>query len=145
MPKPAGPSRRIASVDRHTNLITDTARWQDEVLTVTTDSAGTARLFELPLNDLDQCMLGLRFKMSSVEVNAGVIPEMWVGVQGFGEAFSKGMNFRLRGTNDWTSCELPFYLQSGQKAQLLKMNLVFEGAGTVQLREIELHSTPLEK
>ncbi len=143
-PKPAGPPKRIATIDAHTNLISESAAWEDGNLRVTASSAETVRLFELPLNNLDQCMLGLRFRMSSTDVIGGVVPEIWVGVEGFGEAFSKGLNFRLQGTNDWTSCELPFYLRGGQKAQHLKMNLVFEGAGTVNLREIELHSTPLE-
>ena len=59
-------------------------------------------------------MLGLRFQMNSSGVEVGAYPEMWVAVEGFGEAFSKGLNFRLKGSNDWTSCELPFYLRAGQ-------------------------------
>ena len=50
----------------------------------------------------------------------------------------------MRGTNDWVSLEIPFYLKAGQSPDLLKLNLVFEGAGAVRMKEIEILATPLE-
>jgi len=143
MPKPTGPAQRIATIDSSAKLISDKASWEDGVLKVNGSSEETVRLVELPVADLEQCMLGLRFQISSANVETGVYPEIWVNVDGFGEAFSKGLNFRLKGSNDWSSCELPFYLKKGQRAKLVKLNVVFEGPGTVSLNHIELYSTPL--
>ena len=145
MPKPAGPPQRIAAIDSAASLISEQAAWDGDVLVVNSAASDTVRLIEFPLSGAEQCMLGLRFQMSSRDVDVGAYPEMWVAVEGFGEAFSKGLNFRLKGTNDWTSCELPFYLRAGQRANLLKLNLVFEGPGAVSLKNLELYSTPLDK
>ncbi len=143
-PKPAGPPKQIASVNAGTPLISDNATWVDHAVVVNVTAKDTVRILELSLKNVEQCLLGLKFQMSSSDVEVGAYPEMWVKVGGVGEAFSKGLNFRLKGTNDWTTCELPFYLKKGQPATLLKLNVVFEGAGSILLKDIELHSTPLE-
>lgn len=44
----------------------------------------------------------------------------------------------------WSHCELPFYLNAGQRADLLKFNLVFSGPGTAGVKSIELYSTPIK-
>ncbi len=44
---------------------------------------------------------------------------------------------------DWSSHEVPFYLKKGQRPDLIKLNVVFEGGGTVWIRALELLQTPL--
>ena len=73
-----------------------------------------------------------------------IYPELWCRIPGMGEFFSKGLHQKVRGTNDWVSLEIPFYLKAGQSPDLLKLNLVFEGAGAVRMKEIEILATPLE-
>lgn len=143
MPKPAGPPKLIATIAPQSSLISENATWVDHAIAVTGTAKDTVRVLELPLKNVEQCMLGLRFSMSSSDVKVGAYPEMWVKVEGFGEAFSKGLNFRMKGTNDWSTCELPFYLRQGQSATLFKLNVFFQGAGTVLIKDIELYSTPL--
>ena len=70
--------------------------------------------------------------------------EMWCRFPGGGEFFSKGFDNALKGTNDWTSCEIPFYLKKGQKPDLLKLNLVVEGEGSVLLRNLKVFYTPMQ-
>ena len=61
-----------------------------------------------------------------------------------GEFFSKGLHHSVKGMTDWASYETPFYLMKGQRPDLIKLNLVFEGAGTVWIKDVELLQTPLE-
>jgi hypothetical protein len=46
----------------------------------------------------------------------------------------------VSGRVEWAELEIPFYLESGQRADLLHLNLVFEGAGTVRIRDIRVSS-----
>jgi hypothetical protein len=69
--------------------------------------------------------------------------EMWCRLPGHGEFFSKGLNQAVRGTTDWASYEIPFYLKKGQKPDLIKLNLIVEGRGKIWLRDVQLFKTPM--
>ena len=99
---------------------------------------------EAPIADRDQCMITYRFQIRTDSLKSSVYPEMWCRLPGRGEFFSKGLHQKVRGTNDWLSLEVPFYLKQGQVPDLLKLNLAFEGPGVVRLKDIEILVTPLE-
>ncbi|WPL12253.1 hypothetical protein Thiosp_02015 [Thiorhodovibrio litoralis] len=50
----------------------------------------------------------------------------------------------MKGTNDWASYEVPFYLKSGQTPDLVKLNLTVEGSGKIWLKNVELSYTPIK-
>jgi len=49
----------------------------------------------------------------------------------------------LSGTVNWARCKIPFYLKRGQKPDLIKLNVVVEGQGTMWLRDVKLLKTSL--
>lgn len=124
--------------------ISQTAKWVGSELEVTADAAGVQRLFEVPLEGIEQSMITYRFRIQTGASTSSVYPEMWCRVSGFGEAFSRGLDQKVRGANNWVSLQIPFYLEKGQHADLVKLNLVFEGPGTARLTDIEVLATPLE-
>ena len=70
---------------------------------------------------------------------------MWVRIPRKGKYFARGLDGKVRGTNDWTLVEIPFYLETGQQqADMLSLNLILDGPGTVRLRDIEVLSTPIK-
>lgn len=101
------------------------------------------RLFEIAGLDVEQCLLTYRAAMRSEGLEGRAFLEMWVRITGKGEFFSKGFNQSIRGTTDWASYEIPFRLKKGQHADLVKLNLVMEGKGTVWLKDVELLKTLL--
>lgn len=103
----------------------------------------TVRLFELTVPDVDQCRLTYRAKLMSQGLTGRAYLEMWCRLPGRGEFFSRGLDQTVSGTVDWSSYETPFYLKKGQRADLLKLNLVIEGAGRVGIRDVEVIRTPL--
>jgi hypothetical protein len=141
--QPTGPPRKLGEISRNDVPLSSRARWTGNDLEVTVDAAETVRLFDVPLAQEEQCRLELRFEMANGEVKEGVYAELWVRVPGRGEFFSKGLKQMRRGATYWSSCALPFVLRSGQRADLLKFNLVFKSRGSASLRRIELYSTPL--
>ena len=103
----------------------------------------TVRLFEVELTDIDNCMLTYRARLKSEDVLGRAFLEMWCRIPGRGEFFSKGFHNALKGTNDWASYEVPFYLKRGQQPDLVKLNLTVEGRAKVWLKDIELWHTGL--
>jgi hypothetical protein len=64
--------------------------------------------------------------------------EMWCRFPGQGEFFSRALNQTYSGSNEWSSTETPFILQQGQKPDLVRLNVVVEGTGTVWIDDIRL-------
>ncbi|MGH7139376.1 MAG: hypothetical protein ACREHD_26830 [Pirellulales bacterium] len=143
-PPPAGPPKLVYGIGINDDPISQNAKWVGDELEVRADQAGVQRLFEAPLERLDQSMLTYRFRIKTEDPTPSVYAEMWCRVEGFGEAFSRGLDQKVSGANNWVSVQIPFYLQKAQYADLLKLNLVFERPGTVRLREIEILATPLQ-
>ena len=71
--------------------------------------------------------------------------EMWCVFPGQGEAFSRGLNNVLTGSNDWATYQTPFFLKAGEEPDLIRLNLVVEGKGKVFIKDIELLAGPLPK
>lgn len=105
--------------------------------------AGSIRLFELADPGVDRCLLTYRAELKSTDVQGGAYLELWCRLPGSGEFFSKGLHQKVKGTTSWSSYEVPFRLEEGQRPDLLRLNLAFDGPGTVWLRNVEVLQTPL--
>ena len=143
-PKTTGPPVSVKKFEASDSPIAEGATWHGDELKVTTSEPTTVRLFEVRISDHDQCMITYRFQISTDDLKSSVYPEMWCRIPGVGEFFSRGLNQKVQGTNNYLSLEIPFYLKKGQTADLLKLNLVFQGAGVVHLKDIGVLATPLE-
>ncbi len=144
-PEPAGPPQRIRSFSPSDRPITqdgvtvDQNSWRIE-----SREKRTVRLFEIPDPGVEQCILTYRVQMKTENVQGGAYLEMWCRFSGRGEFFSRGLHHKVKGTTGWASCETPFFLKKGQRPDLIKVNLVFEGAGTAWIKDVELLKTPLK-
>jgi hypothetical protein len=104
----------------------------------------TIRLFEVQEPQAEQCLISYRAKMKTDGLAGRAYLEMWCRLPGHGEFFSKGLNQAAKGTTDWASYEVPFYLKKEQKPDLIKLNLIVEGRGKVWLRDVQLFKTPMD-
>lgn len=144
-PKPVGPPKFIKRIDGSEYTITKEAIVSSEGgWLVDVGESQTIRLFEIEIEDIGNCMLTYRAKLKSEDVRGRSFLEMWCRIPGRGEFFSKGFQNALKGTNDWASYEVPFYLKRGQQSDLIKLNLTIEGGGKVWIKNIELSYTPFE-
>ncbi len=142
-PQPTGPAVLLHQFSPAEPTISGDASWSGEELKIASDQAATIRLFEYVLPSSEQCMLTYRVQASTQNLASSAYLELWCRVPGFGESFSRGLHQKVTGTNDFMTLEIPFYLRKGQAADLLKLNIVFEGAGEVRMKEIQVLSTPL--
>jgi hypothetical protein len=111
-------------------------------LRIVTPGATTVRLFEIEKPGADDARLIYRAKLRTEDVEGDVYLEMWCRFKGAGEFFSRGLHSPLRGTTEWTSQEVYFLLEKGQKPELVKLNVVVGGSGTVWVDEVGLAAGP---
>ncbi len=144
-PQPAGPAvslRELSASDATINQ--DVVSVEDEGWCLASLDGESIHLFEVEDPGVEKCMLTYRAKMKSDDVSGRAYLEMWCRFPGRGEFFSKGLDNAIKGTNDWATYETPFYLNTGQKPDLIKLSVVIEGEGNVWMKDIELTSTPLK-
>jgi serine/threonine protein kinase len=102
----------------------------------------TVRLYEIKDPGVDNCVIYYRAQLkSSLEGRAYL--EMWCRFPDGEESFSKGLANPISGTTDWSSYQIPFRLEKGQRPDLIKLNLVIEGKGTVWIKYPEIWRGPL--
>jgi len=106
--------------------------------------AGPVRLFEVAGATCESCRLLYRAKVKTSDLSAPAFLEMWVRLPDKGQFFSRGLDQTVSGTLDWVSIEIPFFLQKGQQADLVKLNIAFQGnKGTLWVKDVELLRAPL--
>jgi hypothetical protein len=144
-PKPVGPPKVIQTFDGSENTISQEAVASSEGgWLIDVEENQTIRLFEIEIANIDECILTYRANLKSENIQGRSFLEMWCRIPGRGEFFSKGFQNALKGTNDWASYEVPFYLKSGQTPDLVKLNLTVEGSGKIWLKNVELSYTPIK-
>ncbi len=143
-PKLAGPAETLRAFTAADQPLTrDGVTAEEDGWRIDIAEQRSVRLFEVPEPAVERCVLTYRAKVKTADAKGRVYLEMWCRLPGRGEFFSKGFGHALKGTVDWASCETPFFLKSGQRPDLIKLNIVSEGEGTVWLRDVELLRTPL--
>ena len=105
---------------------------------------GPVRLFEVASSRCEACRLLYRARVKSRDLAAPAILEMWVRIPDKGQFFSRGLDQPVSGTVDWTTVEIPFFFQKGQRADLVKLNVSFQGkGGSLWVKDVELLEAPL--
>lgn len=102
----------------------------------------TIALAEFRPEAAEHASLFYRAKLRSRNLDGQAFLEMWCVVAGMGEFFSRALDRPLTGTSDWVSQQTPFFLDSGQRAELVKLNLVVTGPGTVWIDDLSLAQAP---
>jgi hypothetical protein len=100
-------------------------------------------LFETGDLDVEEAALVYQAKLRTEGVQGRVYLEMWCHFEGKGEFFSRGLDFPLSGTNNWSNMEIPYILKAGENPDNVKLNIVGEGTGTVWVDDIRLVKRPL--
>jgi len=107
-------------------------------LKIVADEPVTVRLYEVEGLDIEQARLVYQAMVRTEDVDGQVVLEMWCRFPGKGEFFSRALDQPLSGSVDWTSLEAPFFLEAGQTPDLVKLNLIINGTGTVWVDDIHL-------
>lgn len=103
----------------------------------------TVRLFEIANPDAEQCQVIYGAKLKCEKLQGKAYLEMWCRLPDRGEFFSKGLMHPLSGTTDWSSYETPFFLKKGERPDLIQLNVVIEGTGTIWIRDVSLRKASL--
>jgi hypothetical protein len=113
-------------------------------LRINSTGNSTVRLFEVQNPEIENARLIYQARIKTRELQGKAYLEMWCRFPGKGEFFSRALDRPYSGSNEWSSTETPFFLQKGQKPDLVRLNLVVEGAGTVWIDDVRLLKVPLQ-
>jgi hypothetical protein len=113
-------------------------------LKIVADQPTTVRLFEVRNLNVENARLFYQARLRTEEVEGQVYLEMWCHFPGLGEFFSRGLHAPLSGSVEWTTQEIPFFLQQGQNPEVVKLNVVVNGKGTAWIDDIILSKGTLE-
>ncbi len=104
----------------------------------------TVELFTLPLEGRTGVLLVYQAKLRPESLSGRAYLEMWCRVGGR-EFFSRGHGFGevVAGTGDWSTLETPFLVQSDQRVESARLNVVIEGRGVLYIKDVQLISRPL--
>lgn len=139
------PLDSVDDIITRSSVTLDTEITSDGNGSIRIDAGGSAmvRLVETGDIDVENAKLIYRARLRTENVEGKVYIEMYCRIPGMGEAFSRGVDSPLSGTNEWVTEEIPFYLKKGQNPDNLKLNLVIAGKGTVWIDDIHILQAPL--
>jgi hypothetical protein len=126
-----------------TELDKDTSSDGKGSLRVVASAPNVVRLFEITDVDIEKARLLYRARLRSKGLEGQAYLEMWCHFPGKGEFFSRGLQSPVTGTMNWMTAETPFFLKEGEKPDLIKLNLVIDGKGTVWIDDVRLLKGPL--
>ena len=140
------PLNSMEGIIAKTNVVHDPAVSSDGKGSIRIDASSplTVRLFEVTGLDIENARLTYRAKLKTKDAEGKVYLEMWCVFKGKGEYFSRALESSVTGNTDWVTQETPFFLKKGQTPELIRLNVVVEGKGTVWVDDIKLIKGPLE-
>lgn len=113
-------------------------------LRISATGPATVRLFEVTDMDVEDARLTYQARLRSANLEGQAYLEMWCHFPGKGEFFSRGLQNPVSGTMSWITAETPFFLKKGEKPDIVKLNLVVDGKGTVWIDDVRLLKGPLQ-
>jgi hypothetical protein len=103
----------------------------------------TVPLFEVTDVSIENATLLYQASLQTQSLDGKAFLEMWVRIPVKGEFFSRGLDRPVTGTMSWMTAATPFFLQAGQKPDLIRLNLVVQGKGRVWIDDVRLMRQPL--
>jgi hypothetical protein len=104
----------------------------------------TVKLFEVSDINVEDARLIYQARVRAEKLQGKAYLEMWCRFPGKGEYFSRSLDKPISGTMGWSTEQTPFFLQKGQKPDLIKLNVVIKGKGTLWIDDIKLVKGPLQ-
>jgi hypothetical protein len=125
--------------------LSTSAKLADGAWSISVASSETVRLFEVPeplsSGGQGRPALTYRARMKSDDLQGRAYLEMWCRFEGEGEFFSRGFQNALMGPDNWATVETSFSIPSRKRPDLVRLNLVVEGKGTILIKDVELLKT----
>jgi len=95
-------------------------------------------LHELPLTDIENCILVYEARMRCSGITGRAYLEMWCVFGGQGEYYSRALDNAFTGTCGWRNTRAPFMLAKGERPTAVRLGVRFEGPGVVWLDNLVL-------
>ncbi len=126
-------------IDRHL-VVLDRAVSSDGSgsIKVEFDKPATIHLGNFAAEEIANSRLIYRARVKGEYISGRAYLEMLCFFEDQGEFFSRDLQSPVTGTTDWTTEETYFFLKEGENPDMVRLNLIVEGEGTVWVDDISL-------
>jgi hypothetical protein len=111
-------------------------------LKIAVEQPTTIRLYEVPLPKVENSNMIYQAKVKAQDFGGDAYLQMLVHFPSGGEMEAQNYDKATGGTTDWVAMEVPFNVRKGQKPDVVRLNLILNGAGTVWVDDVRLHKIP---
>ncbi len=105
----------------------------------------TVRLFEVNDLDVEDAKLIYQAKLRAKKLAGQGYLELRCHFPGGEEFTSTDARVVLTGTTGWVTAQTAYFVKKGEKPDVIKLNLVINGKGTVWIDDVRLMKGPLQK
>lgn len=139
------PVNSMEGVISLTNVSLDTATSYDGngSLEFSVQQSTTFTIYETGDLNVEDCRLIYQAKIRTRNIQGAAYLEMWCHFPGKGEYFSRALNTKLSGDNNWNNQETVFFLKKGENPDNVRLNVVIDGSGMLWIDDISLSKAPL--
>ena len=127
------------------NVTTDSNISRDGNGSLRIDVKGTQthQLYRFGDIDVENAILVYQAALRTEDLQGEAFLEIKCFFQANGELVTRGYEAAISGTSDWTVTSTPFRLLAGQNPDVVELNIIVTGRGTVWVDDIKLLKKPL--
>jgi hypothetical protein len=111
-------------------------------LKIAVEQPTTIQLYEVPVPKVENSDMIYQAKVKAQDFGGDAYLQMLVHFPSGGEMEAQNYDKAIGGTTDWVAMEVPFKVRKGQKPDVVRLNLILNGAGTVWVDDVRLHKVP---
>ena len=131
-------------IDDSLAVFTDNSSDNNGCLKIESEKEMRIYLYEIKEIELTDCLVMYEANLKSNDFQGSAFLEMLCTVNG-AEYFSKGLDNTISGTKDWEKHHTVFRFKKGERPTNIKLNLILEGKGEIDIDDIKLMKRNLKK
>jgi hypothetical protein len=111
-------------------------------LKITVEQPTTVQLYEVPSPKAENSDIFYKAKLKAKDFGGDAYLQMIIHYPSGGEVTAHNYEKAIGGTTDWTAMETKANIRKGQKPDVVRLNLILNGGGTVWVDDVHLFKVP---
>jgi len=111
-------------------------------LKITVEQPTTVQLYEVPSPKAENSDIIYQAKLKTKDFGGDAYLQMLIHYPSGGEITAHNYDKAIGGTTEWTPMEVKANIRKGQKPDVVRLNLILNGGGTVWVDDVHLHKVP---
>ena len=111
-------------------------------LKITVEQPTTVQLYEVPSPKAENADIIYQAKLKAKDFGGDAYLQMLIHYPSGGEITAQNYEKAIGGTTEWVAMEVKANIRKGQKPEVVRLNLILNGGGTVWVDDVHLRKVP---